>query len=81
MVVSLNHPVTSYGDFDKMIAASVDGGDEVFPVAIDDSDPSALVFQMQADVSSMNHWRVPGPGNYVFGDGEPLVEPFNGEII
>src|SRR4051794_6211478 len=66
LVVTLSRPLTSYDDFEKMLASSATGVLWHSPIGITNEDPLNLIFMMEVDVADNTLWRVPGPGNYHF---------------
>jgi hypothetical protein len=79
LVVTLSRPLTSYDEIDQMFASSASGVLWHSPIGITNEDPLNLIFIMDVDVADNTLWRVPGPENYHFADGD-LAEPFTGSI-
>jgi hypothetical protein len=79
IVVTLSQPLVAWDDVAAMLVVN-DGVNDFFPVSVDDENRTSPVFAFDTDVSFTKLWRVPGPENWHFENGEPMVAPFDGGI-
>jgi hypothetical protein len=78
--VGLDEALQSYDDVMQMLGVSSNGVTWRAPYALNNEDPTNLVFFFSDDVSAATQWRVLHPENWHFGGGEVLGEPMSGAI-
>jgi hypothetical protein len=76
-VVTLSAPVTAVvaGSFQVWMNFEF-----VTPDSVDVSDPLHPRFAFNLAMDDAESWKVVDPSSWTFADGQPMVEPFEGEV-
>src|SRR5689334_6668833 len=80
VVVTVHGQIVTIDDFTTAFELSMDGVTWLTPQLFGTPDVNTAVFIFSVVVTTATRWRVPRPEDWIFQDGEPLVEPLSGTI-
>jgi hypothetical protein len=79
IVVTIHGTLSSIANYELAIEVS-DGENWIAPLGGNIDGQPVVFFLFSKDVTDRTQWRVVHPEEWVFADGQPMEEPFEGEI-